>query len=65
MKEHFGDKDALSYNNIEELISLIKHYLNNPKEAEIIANNGCNVILQHDTIYHRREKLLKIIGEEL
>lgn len=64
--ELFQDKKHLvTYRNDKELIELIEYYLNNDEEREKIAEEGCKLVINKHTYYHRVHAMFNYIAFKL
>jgi len=59
-------KEVLCYKTIEDLIDIIKHYLSNDKEREIIKEAGYRKVLSDHTYNKRFQRIFeKVLGKKL
>lgn len=62
LEELFTDRQHLViYRNSEELIQLVRYYLEHPEEREAIAKAGQSLVLTKHTYQHRAEQILSTI----
>ncbi|MDP2716813.1 glycosyltransferase [Rheinheimera sp.] len=62
LRELFTADEVVSFNTIEQLDSLITHYLHNPAEREAIAKNAQQKVLQHYNCHNITGMMLDIIN---
>ena len=63
LAQHFViGEEILCYRNRDEMIELIRYYLDRPAEAEAIARRGRERSLREHRWLHRYEAMLRIIG---
>lgn len=61
--EHLEDgKEILSYDNYDELLELLKYYLNNPKQLSKIAENGYQKVTKEHDVKNRVDGLERFLG---
>jgi spore maturation protein CgeB len=58
-------KELVLYNDAEDLISLVRYYLENEDERETIAQRGQKKVYAKHTYYHRAKDLLEKTGFDL
>mgnify|MGYP000601392962 CR=1 FL=1 len=65
IEEHFDDGEHLrfyTHGDLDQIDSLVDHYVANPEEARLIANNGQAHVAANHTYKHRLAALLDTIG---
>ena len=58
-------KEIVTYNSLSEIDEIIKYYLENDIERNQISEAGYNRVKNEHTYYHRAQKLIKIINENI
>jgi hypothetical protein len=63
LAQHFIiGQEILCYGNREEMLELIRYYLNHPDEAKVIARRGRERCLRHHRWLHRYQRMCRILG---
>jgi len=58
-------KEVVAYNNVNELVELIRYYADRDSEREAIARAGQKRTITEHTYYNRMEELLNILPKYL
>jgi spore maturation protein CgeB len=58
-------KEIVIYNNLDDLDSKVKYYLENEEEREIIAKAGYERSKKDHTYFERSKRLIEIINENM
>lgn len=56
------NKDLISYKTVDEAVEKAQYFIDNPDEAEMVAESGYKKVLSKHTYMHRVETVLKTCG---